>query len=367
MFESEKDPAVALLLARKAIGFSQADENLLHAHATLLLANPEGLTQKIASLVNKDAGDCEFTEATKIICGLFSTADHPQLFAKLMTQKMDVNLANECIQAGIQYFATGLSMGLFSGLFEFYLDYLEELFKKSDLDPIQINSLFRAIYKRCSVAKLLLIKGTWMANNKGLQEQLLKHARLHRLYATLSNVSMAILHAEDASTLHQTFCHAATQHGFHGALIAQPGQDGDLLEILAVSLKTNSKLSPKISIREDSPLGTGPIAKALRSGNTQVIQDARTDPTTAPWLEIMEQNGIRSIVAVPLKINNQTVSCIALYAEEPDYFRKKELELVSIIGREMSRALEWLSAQQNHNEILAKMDLHRQHDTLTGW
>lgn len=199
-------------------------------------------------------------------------------------------------------------------------------------------------------------------------QPLKQYAHLYRLYATLSKVSMAILHADSPAEVFQSFCQAAVKHGFRQAWVAWPSPEGDF-ELLAAEgpFTEGGWPSPFLSTKAESSYGNGPTGKAFRTGQMQIASHMDTDPAFKPWHALLEKTAIKSIAAMPLSINGQPFACFALYAEEPDFFAgEKEQELVTIIGRELNQALAWHQTRQDIHAMQDKINWFQQHDLLTG-
>lgn len=80
------------------------------------------------------------------------------------------------------------------------------------------------------------------------------------------------------------------------------------------------------------------IAAAME-GHTVVIQDAKTDPQ-AQYPEAALEEGIATIVSIPLKIKGRVIGVMRLYTGEPKEFSKEELQFAEALGEVGAIAIE---------------------------
>ncbi|QGZ64165.1 EAL domain-containing protein [Paraburkholderia acidisoli] len=76
-----------------------------------------------------------------------------------------------------------------------------------------------------------------------------------------------------------------------------------------------------VSVRADHPHGQGAVGRAWRSGKPERVVNFQTDPLVALWREIAANEGVRSLVAVPLAAPGQPpLALLILYSEFPGGF-----------------------------------------------
>ena len=85
--------------------------------------------------------------------------------------------------------------------------------------------------------------------------------------------------------------------------------------------------------------GGGPAGEAYRTGEVQVVHDVTTDPLFEPWREAAVENGFGSMVAVPLTHGSTTHGLLAVYADRPNAFSKRELAGFETLGKAVGFAL----------------------------
>ena len=96
----------------------------------------------------------------------------------------------------------------------------------------------------------------------------------------------------------------------------------------------------KITVAVDtSEHGNGPGADAYRTGEVQVVHDVSTDPVFEPWRDAAVEAGFGSMVAIPLTHGSATHGLLAVYAEQPNAFSRREIAGFETLGEVVGFAL----------------------------
>ncbi|PSP74481.1 hypothetical protein BRC86_05700 [Halobacteriales archaeon QS_3_64_16] len=90
---------------------------------------------------------------------------------------------------------------------------------------------------------------------------------------------------------------------------------------------------------DESPTGSGPAGRAIRTGTIQVSQDVRRDTSFDPWQDAIEERGYRSVAAIPLVSGSETYGLLAAYADRPDAFDETEREVLTELGETIGHAI----------------------------
>ena len=182
--------------------------------------------------------------------------------------------------------------------------------------------------------------------------------RLNRLYATLSQINQAIVHARDRATLFQEICRVAVEHGqFRLAWIGWIDATAGRLEPVAFAGEEHGYLAElNISTRDD-PAGRGITGTAVREGHCVLCQDIAIDPRMELWSESALQHGYRSVAAVPFRRAGRVVGALTVYTGEPDGFDAEDEQLLDEIGQDISFALDML--EQEAQRRAAETELNR--------
>ena len=186
-----------------------------------------------------------------------------------------------------------------------------------------------------------------------LQEQ--RIARLSRIHAVLSGIISAIVRIRDRQQLLEEACRIAVDHGGFG--IAWIGMlDPKSLAISPVAIagveaesliaKSPNTASP------DTPLGRGIVGRAVREGRAMFSNDLQAeDGYGGPRRQEALRRGYRSLISLPLMVENAAVGSLSLFAKEPNFFDDEEIKLLAELADDISFALENIQRQQQLEKL----------------
>ncbi|HWJ34794.1 MAG TPA: EAL domain-containing protein [Steroidobacteraceae bacterium] len=184
-------------------------------------------------------------------------------------------------------------------------------------------------------------------------------ARLSRIQAVLSGINSTIVRVRERRELFRESCRIAVQQGGFrmawigsvgpGAMRATPlvweGFDEGYLD------EVNGALG---SVIEDP----GSVGKAIRYKKIVVANDIETDPHALFKSEALAR-GFRSLIAMPLMVDDEVVGVLVLYAGETGFFDYEELKLLKDLAGDISFALDYIGKEE-------KLTYVSYYDTLTG-
>ena len=162
--------------------------------------------------------------------------------------------------------------------------------------------------------------------------------RLNRVLRTLGQAHDALVHASGETALLRAFCDAIVEQGaFLGAWVGYREDDpaGTIRPVVWAGPLDGYLTSIAISWRLVDRGGLGPAATSIRDGRTVVVRDAATD-STLTWRTEMLARGFRSVVALPLKIDDIAFGTLVIYARDPDSFGHDELALLEELGSNLA-------------------------------
>lgn len=89
------------------------------------------------------------------------------------------------------------------------------------------------------------------------------------------------------------------------------------------------------------PLGEEIVGWVVRSGEPTLSEDMWTDPRVAPGsLELLREVGHRSLVQVPLRVQERVVGTLGVAARTPGFFDQDDLRLLNAIGQHLAVAID---------------------------
>ncbi|MDI3341814.1 MAG: GAF domain-containing protein, partial [Sphaerobacter sp.] len=172
--------------------------------------------------------------------------------------------------------------------------------------------------------------------------------------------------------------------GFHSCaiLLERPGDDVLIMEGtagLGASYVEAVNRSHPIHI-DDPRLSEGPSSQAFRTGRAVVVQDTETDERFRRWRTLARQQGIRSLLAVPLRSRGRVIGTLNGYQREPRRYRPSEIRTLETVAMQAGIAIEiarMMDAQEHTirrlGELTRELDEQRHlleraaeiHDALT--
>jgi signal transduction histidine kinase len=168
---------------------------------------------------------------------------------------------------------------------------------------------------------------------------------LHRLnwaLAAYARSSAALIHSATFEELVAGVCHAIVGEDHY--LLAAAGLveegPGEAVRMVAGAGRAVAYLEGlSLSGAEMDGFGHGPTARAIRSGEPSIMRDAREEPAQSPWRKRALDFGIRSSVTVPFLRGGRVAGVLKVYANKPDAFGTRELDVFAQLGRELAFAL----------------------------
>jgi PAS domain S-box-containing protein len=161
--------------------------------------------------------------------------------------------------------------------------------------------------------------------------------RLNQVLHTLGFAKQALVRASDEAALLQAFCSIIVEHGvFMGAWVAYREDDpAGTIRPAAWAGPLESYLDA-IALRWDGveEEGLGPAAVSIREGRTVVSQDVAADGTLA-WRDAMLELGLRSVAALPLKIDEVAFGTLVIYGD-PDSLGPDEIALLEDLASDLA-------------------------------
>jgi PAS domain S-box-containing protein len=82
-----------------------------------------------------------------------------------------------------------------------------------------------------------------------------------------------------------------------------------------------------ISWDENRPKGQGPMGRAIRSGEVQVVKDLSAEQTLGPWQENYAKLNFKSMICLPLSANGSPIGALVIWSREPGAFHDEEVAL----------------------------------------
>lgn len=143
-----------------------------------------------------------------------------------------------------------------------------------------------------------------------------------RALTTLSEGNRSLVRAEHELQLLTQMCQVAVdQGGYQFAWYGRRVDDAEHSVAKLASSRLHREYLYEIDVNwGESPTGQGPAGRAIRLGETVVTQDFRADIRMMPWAKAAAAQGMRSSVALPVRVGGQIDGALLVYAPEPHGF-----------------------------------------------
>ncbi len=193
------------------------------------------------------------------------------------------------------------------------------------------------------------------------QEQ--KIARLSRIHAVLSGINSTIVRVRDREGLFKEACRIAVEHGgFEMAWISE--FDPVTLDVTPVAwagIDASEHVGgSKSTARADMPQGQGISGRAIREKTVVVSNDLAAEPGVgSPKRAEAMRRGYRSLIGLPLFVEDVVWGTLTLYAREANFFTDDEVKLLTELAADISFALDHLQKEEKLNYLAY-------YDALTG-
>lgn len=165
--------------------------------------------------------------------------------------------------------------------------------------------------------------------------------RLNRLYASLSQVNLAIARVRSREELLPAICRCLVEYGefqmaWIGWLDSQSGR------VAPVAQWGNAKGTvPDALLTDDEARGSrGPTAAAIQNGRFCIANDFAQWNRTPDWQTMAASTGYRAAAAFPFNFQGALSAVLTVYSGEAGFFQNKEIELLSEVALDVSFALD---------------------------
>jgi PAS domain S-box-containing protein len=165
-----------------------------------------------------------------------------------------------------------------------------------------------------------------------------------RLYATLSKINRAIVHARHRAELFDVICEIVVDAGkFRMAWIGLLDEASEKINNVARAGQDNDGLQHESGIYWKMPLSRSPIGAALRTGKVILYEDL-TDPDRLN----RHVADYRSSAAIPFDMRGRHIGVLNISATEAGFFTQGERGLLEEIGLDISFALEKMDLESGN-------------------
>jgi len=180
--------------------------------------------------------------------------------------------------------------------------------------------------------------------------------RTNKLYNTLSLINELLLKINTEEELCNEVCRILTKVG--GFQLAWIGKvlNNDIQPVAVSGYPIDYIQNLKLSVSTNKE-GYGPTSKSIMEGKKHIYNDYLSEIDAHPWRESAINSGIKASANFPVKINNNTIGSITVYADKIGYFQSKEVLLLEEVALAISFGIDKLNRATAHKAAENKIKL----------
>jgi PAS domain S-box-containing protein len=164
-------------------------------------------------------------------------------------------------------------------------------------------------------------------------------ARVDRILRMRSAVDQSMVRATSERELLQAVCETgATAGGYRLAWIGYKQDDAarSVKPMAMAGADLGYLEGLQVSWSEVAPNGQGPTGRCIRSGEVYAAQNLRNEAGFGVWRELAEKYGFQSSIAIPIRVGQEVVGALMLYAADAYAFDVEEIALLTELGQDIS-------------------------------
>ncbi|WP_255153124.1 bacterio-opsin activator domain-containing protein [Halorarius halobius] len=142
--------------------------------------------------------------------------------------------------------------------------------------------------------------------------------RLDRLNSLIREIDKALVAADTREEIDEAVCERlASSDLYEFAWVGEHDPATGVVEPRAWAGVDSAYLEDLTITIEDNPANRDPVARAVRTGDLQVVADIATSSDFAPWREATLERGVRSLICIPLVYDDAAYGVLTVYADRP--------------------------------------------------
>jgi PAS domain S-box-containing protein len=213
----------------------------------------------------------------------------------------------------------------------------------------------------------VIVIGVDITERKRAEDALL---RANRALKTLSAGNLALVRAASEDELLRSVTNIIVeQGGYRLAAVGYAEDDSEkTLRPMAWSGTDDSHYWIQNPVWADTEHGQLPIAKAIRSGTTQICHDVASEPAFKPWRNVALARGYVSNIALPLSDSGRTFGGLSIYSAEASAFDDEEVHLLEEMANDLAYGIITLRTRTEHEQhaTILRQSLEQSIQTIAG-
>jgi PAS domain S-box-containing protein len=194
--------------------------------------------------------------------------------------------------------------------------------RDSSLFPVEVSSRGAVVGGQRTLVSIIRD----ITERKRAEAEIIK---LNRLYAVISQINQAVVHALTQKQFLEDVCDVITTYGnFKLAWISRIEKESKRVIPVVSAGEAREYTDGIIVYADDRPEGRGPVGTCIRQHKPVIQNDFISDPNTAPWRERAEKYGLRGAAAFPIQVEGQIWGALTVYSDTVGFFGQEEVKLL---------------------------------------
>lgn len=159
--------------------------------------------------------------------------------------------------------------------------------------------------------------------------------------AAYAGAALALGREASVESLLKSICDAITRESVYVlAWVAMADDNSREIQVAAASGSASNYLRGlSLTWDRENQRRAGPVGTCMRTRELQLLQDTETAPAFAPWLELARQEGIRSVLSVPLALKGSRRGALNVYASRPHAFEPVAIEVFQHLAEQIGHGI----------------------------
>jgi len=204
-----------------------------------------------------------------------------------------------------------------------------------------ITENLRAMFDRIERESLLSQRETLLA------EQNERLGRLERINGVVRNVAEAVVGASTRAEIEAALCRELVDTDLYMlAWVGEHEPSTGAVHPRASAGDERNYLDAVTITADDSATGWGPAGRAVRTRESQVVNDILTDPPFEPWREAALERGYRAGISLPLAYRDSLYGVLNIYATESGVFDDLERAVLEELSDLVAHAINAIESKR---------------------
>ncbi len=175
-----------------------------------------------------------------------------------------------------------------------------------------------------------------------------REQRQRDLHELLARAVRAVAHSADRDAMYREITRLAVRQGkFLFAWLGELRAQGRVEVVASHGEDGGYVRQMRVSARADEAEGNGPTGHCLREGATVVTSHYLEERTTQPWHAVARQVGVQSSASIALRQFGAVVATLAVYSDEPDFFKSDIVTTLEQVAEAVSFGLDDLATRSS--------------------